>query len=176
MTHAQFKKIQLDHLIDEILEARGDPDHAAQCIVNEYPTDNVQDYMNTDCIEFDAMTLTKSSSSDPVLISNTLKKQILAVKGFWKCWGDNSTLDWTCLMILNFDEYLSTDAGPNTIATAAAPVPALTTAMDVTTITNALSAVLLTKPPSSRTDIFLKNKGRGDEVKPLKEAKQWNSW
>ena len=29
MTHAQFKKIQLDHLINEILEAGGDPDHEA---------------------------------------------------------------------------------------------------------------------------------------------------
>ena len=81
-------------------------------------------------------------------------------------------------MILNFEEYLSTAPGPNMTATAAAPVPALTptTTMDVTTITNALSPALLTKPPSSCTDIFLKNKGGGDEVKPLKEAKQWNSW
>ena len=48
---------------------------------------------------------------------------------------------WTCPMILNFEEYLSTDSGPNTTATAAAPVsaPTPTTAMDVTTITNALS-------------------------------------
>ena len=100
------------------------------------------------------------------------------MKGFWKCLGDNSTLEWTCLLILNFEEYLSTDSGPNTSATAAAPVPGLTptTAKDVTTVMNALSAALLTKPSSSRTDIFLKNKGRGDEVKPLKEAKPWNSW
>ena len=29
MSCAQFKKIQLDHLINEILEARGNPNHAA---------------------------------------------------------------------------------------------------------------------------------------------------
>ena len=29
MTCAQFKKYQLDHLIDVILDAGGDPDHAA---------------------------------------------------------------------------------------------------------------------------------------------------
>ena len=87
------------------------------------------------------------------------------MKGFWKCWGDNSSLDWTSLTILNYEEYLSTDSGPTTTATAAAPVPTptSTTTMDVTTITNALSAALLTKPLSSHTDIFLKNKGRGDE-------------
>ena len=28
MTHATFKKVQLDHLIDVILEAGNDPDHA----------------------------------------------------------------------------------------------------------------------------------------------------
>ena len=81
-------------------------------------------------------------------------------------------------MILNFEEYLSTDSGANTAATAASPVPtpSPTTTMDVTTITNALSAALLTKPPTSCTDIFLKNKGGGDEEKPLKEAEQCNSW
>ena len=46
MTHAQFKKIQLDHLIDMILEANGDVNHAYCQVADTYPTDNIQDYMN----------------------------------------------------------------------------------------------------------------------------------
>ena len=53
---------------------------------------------------------------------------------------------------------------------------AMTPAMDVNAITNVLSAAMLTKPPSSHTDVFMKNKGGGDDVKVLKEAKQWNTW
>ena len=51
-----------------------------------------------------------------------------------------------------------------------------TTAMDVTPITNTISAAMLAKPPPSRVDLFMKNKGGGDDVKPLKEPKQWNTW
>ena len=35
---------------------------------------------------------------------------------------------------------------------------------------------MLAKPPASRSDTFMRNKGGADEVKPLKEAKQWNTW
>ena len=28
----------------------------------------------------------------------------------------------------------------------------------------------------SRTNMFMKNKGGADDVKPLKEPKQWNTW
>ena len=55
----------------------------------------------------------------------------------------------------------------------ATTTPAL---IDVTAITNAVSAAMLTKPPALQTDIFMKNKGGGDELKPLKEPKQWNTW
>ena len=48
MTHAQFKKVQLDHLVDVILEAGGDDDHAARRIADEYPTDNIQVLSNHD--------------------------------------------------------------------------------------------------------------------------------
>ena len=90
MTCAQFKKVQLDHLIDVILEAGGDVNHAARRIANDYPTDNVQDYMNIEQSELDNMNLTKSSNNDTVNILNPLKKRILSLKGFWKCWGDPS--------------------------------------------------------------------------------------
>ena len=50
------------------------------------------------------------------------------------------------------------------------------TPVDVNVTTSASSAAMLTKSPPSRTDVFMKNKGRGDNVKPLKEAKQWNAW
>ena len=51
-----------------------------------------------------------------------------------------------------------------------------TTPVDVTAITSALSAAMLTKSPPSHTDVFMKNKGRGDDMKPLNEAIQWNAW
>ena len=78
----------IDHLIDVTLEAGGDVDHAARRIADDYPTDNVQEYMNIERSELDNMNLTKSLSNDPVNISNPLKKRILSLKGFWKCWGD----------------------------------------------------------------------------------------
>ena len=56
------------------------------------------------------------------------------------------------------------------------PTDTPSTPVDVHVITSALSAAMLTKSPPSRTNMFMKNKGRGDDVKPLKEAKQWNAW
>ena len=65
---------------------------------------------------------------------------------------------------------------------ALAAIAALTTApavpgpVDVTVITNAVCAGMLAKPPASHLDIFMKNIGGRDSVKPLKEQKQWNTW
>ena len=159
------------------METAGDPDHAYHHIADQYPTDNVEDYMNLDRSELDTMILTKSTTTDTVTISNAMKKRILSLKGFWQAWGDNTTKSWTSLTVDNFEEYLRTDSGPQL------PVPATTaratstpSGPDVTAITNAVSAAMLAKPSKSRTDIFMKNKGGGDELKPLKEARQWNTW
>ena len=127
------------------------------------------------------MNLTKSNSTDAVSIPNALKKWILSLKDFWKHWGDKSTKDWSVLTIDNFDDFLMDGTGPQTQSVPASTMVPPTTgkmtpAMDVNMITNALSAVMLTKPPSSCTDVFMKNKGGGDDVKALKEAKQWNTW
>ena len=35
---------------------------------------------------------------------------------------------------------------------------------------------MLAQAPTSRTDMFIKNKGGADDVKLLKEPKQWNTW
>ena len=172
MTHAAFKKTQLDHLINVILETAGDPDHAYHCIADQYPTDNVEDYINLDRSKLDSTNLTKSTTTDTVTISNAMKKYIRSLKGFWPAWGDNNTKSWTSLTVDNFEETLRTDSGPQQ-SVPAATAPSTT---NVTVITNAVSAAMLTKPPASRTDIFMKNKGGGDELKPLKEAKQWNTW
>ena len=74
MTHAAFKKTQLDHVIDVILETAGDPDHAYHCIADQYPTDNVKDYMNLDRSELDTTNLTKSMTTDTVTISNAIDR------------------------------------------------------------------------------------------------------
>ena len=237
VTYANFKKRQLDHLIDVILEANGDDDHPTCRIADEYNATNVQDYINIDrteldmmkltdsdsndvvhipnalkkCIlslkdfwkhwgdkstkdwtvltvdnfddflmELDMMELTDSDSNDVVHIPNVLKKRILSLKDFWKHWGDKSTKDWTVLTVDNFDDFLMDGMGPQTqpVPTTTNPPTAgtPTTLVDVTAITSALSAAMLTKSPPSRTDVFMKNKGHGDDVKPLKEAKQWNAW
>ena len=147
MTHAQFKKAQLDHLADEILEAGGDIDHAAQNIADTYPTTNIQDYTNIDQPELDAMNLTKASSTYPVPILGSLKKQILAMKGFWQCWGDNLTQEWTTVTIDNFEEYVLMDTGPNMLppVTGAGPTAAPTTSsVNVAAITMAVSTAMLT--------------------------------
>ena len=84
------------------------------------------------------------------------------------------------LSIDNFDDFLTDGTGPQTQPHPTSTNPATTgtptTPVDVHAITSALSAAMLTKSPTSRTEVFMKNKGRGDEVKPLKEAKQWNAW
>ena len=84
------------------------------------------------------------------------------------------------LTIDNFDDFLMDGTEPKTQAVPTSTNPPTTgtptTPVDVTAITSALSAAMLTKPPTSRTNIFMKNKGCGDDVKPLKEAKQWNAW
>ena len=41
---------------------------------------------------------------------------------------------------------------------------------------NAISAAMLAKPPPSHTDLFMKNKGGTDGLKPLNKPKQWNTW
>ena len=41
LTCSTFKKAQLDHVIEIILEAGGDPDHPARRIADEYPASNV---------------------------------------------------------------------------------------------------------------------------------------
>ena len=173
ITHAQFKKYQLDHLIDVILDAGGDPDHAAQWVADLYPTNNVQDYINITEMDLNAMTLTKSSNTDALTLPSALKRRILSTKGFWQNWGDNSTRDWTILSLDDFEEYMVTNSRPNaSLQTMTVP----TTAMDVTPITNTISSAMLVKPPPSHVDLFMKNKGGGDDVKPLKEPKQWNTW
>ena len=94
-----------------ILEAGGDADDPARRIADDYPMTNVQDYTNLTSAEVDSMTLTKSGSTDPIVIPNALKKHILSLKGFWQCWGDNTTKDWTVLSLDDFEDYLVTDTG-----------------------------------------------------------------
>ena len=106
--------------------------------------------------ELDSMTLTKTGSTDPIVIPNALKKHILSLKGFGQCWGDNTTKDWTVLSLDNFEEYLVMDTGPR-VPTAPTTTTA-STPIDVTAITTAVSTAMLTKPPSSKTQLFMKNK------------------
>ena len=74
-TRAAFKKAQLDHVIDIILEADGDPDHVFHRIADFYPVDNVQDYVNIDKNELDIMNLTKSTSNEPLTITHFIRKE-----------------------------------------------------------------------------------------------------
>ena len=173
-TRAQFKRAQLNHLIDVILEADGDADDAYCRIADEYLARNVEDYINIEKDELDTMIITKTESNDPIDIPNATKKCILALKGFWSEWGDNTTQAWTSLSAENFDEYFLTGNGPQ--ATHDPATSTATTTSDISAITRAIAAAMLAKPPPSRTDLFIKNKGGSDEIKPLKEPKHWNTW
>ena len=175
MTCLTFKESQLEYLIDVILDANGDANHAYHHIVDMYPTDNVYDDSNINQVELDAINLTNVGSSDAILLSNATKKCVLALKGFWQSWGDKLTQDWTPLSLANFEEYLLAGQGPQTahvpvatpVAAPAATAPT-TTLVDVTTFTNALSAAMLSRPLSSCTDIFMKNIGGGMMLNLLK--------
>ena len=59
MTHALFKKVQLDHVLDSILEGGGNPDDVYHCVTATYPTKNIHDFINLDCSELDTMSLKK---------------------------------------------------------------------------------------------------------------------
>ena len=174
--HAAFKKTQLDHVIDIILEAGGDPDHVFHRIADFYPIDIVQDYLNIERNELDNMSLMKSTSNDPLIITHFMKKRVLSLKGFWQCWGDNMTMDWTTLTVQNFEEYLVTDSGPTATAAAATPPVPAVALVDVPAITSTVTTARLAQTPTSCTDMFMKNKGGADELKPLKELQQWNTW
>ena len=80
----------------------------------------------------------------------------------------------------NFEEYLLTDVGSQSIpTTTTAPPPTAHITMhpiDITAIKTAVSMAMLAKPPGSKMDIFMKNKGGGDEVNVQKRPKQWNTW
>ena len=175
-TRAAFKKAQLDHVIDVILEADRDPDHVFRRIEHFYPIDNVQDYVNIDKNELDIMNLTKFTSNETLTITHFMKKRILSLKGFWQCWGDDTTMDWTTLSLRNFEEYLVTDSGPVTTSAATTPTVTALAPVDVPAITNAVTTAMLAQAPTSHMDMFIKNKGGTDDVKPLKEPEQWNTW
>ena len=93
--------------------------------------------------------------------------------------------DWNSLTVDNFEDYLLMDTGPQvglltTTPTIPASVPATSAPtasapVDVMAITNSVSAAVLVKPPVSWTDIFMKNRGGREDVKPLKEQKQCNT-
>ena len=131
------------------------------------------------------MILTKVSSDDTITIPHALKKRLLSLKDFWKHWGDKTTKDWRVLTIDDFDDFLTKGSRPySTVspsgddttggrATSTTPTP---TPIDVVAITNTVSTAMLSKPTPSRNDVFLKNKGGSDDVKPFKEGKQWNTW
>ena len=140
VTRTNFKKRQLDHLIDVILEANGDDDHPACRIADEYHATNVQDYINIDQKELDTMELIDSESNDVVRIPNALKKHILSLKDFWKHRGDKSTKDWTMLKIDNFDDFLTDGMGPQTQSLPTSTNPPTTgspmTPVDLNVITN----------------------------------------
>ena len=101
------------------------------------------------------MIITKTGSTDPIDIPNAMKKHILALKGFWSKWGDNTTQAWTSLSADSFDEYLLTGNRPQ--ATPGTSIPLLipaststaTTTSDVTAITKAIAAAMLAKPPQA---------------------------
>ena len=120
--------------------------------------------------------------TDPIDIPNAMKKCILALNGFWSKWGDNTIQGWTSLSADNFDKYLLTGNGQQATHDTSIPIPipastsTATPTSDVTAITKAIAAAMLAKPPPSHTDLFMKNKGGSDKVKPLKGPKHWNTW
>ena len=84
------------------------------------------------------------------------------------------------LTVDNFDDFLTDGMGPQTQPLPTSTNPPTTgtptTPVDVHGTTSALLAAMLTRSPPSCTDVFMKNKVHGDNVKPLKEGNQLNAW
>ena len=51
-----------------------DPDDAYCHVIDQYPTDKIQDYINLDWTELELLNLTKSNNTDPVTLTNAMKK------------------------------------------------------------------------------------------------------
>ena len=70
-----------------ILETVTAPDDVYHHVTDQYPTNKVQEYINLDWTELDLLNFTKSNSTDPVTLTNAMKKPILALKVFGNTGG-----------------------------------------------------------------------------------------
>ena len=171
------RRAQLDHLLDDILEAYSDKDHPIRLIATAHGA----------VFDLNSMTL-QDSSNAPVSITNAIKNRILCLPDFYIHYVDKSTNDWTTLTATDFDTFMLTGTGPYTSTpTATAPTSGgtSTTTIDSASLA-AIAAAIGTATTSAVTsaprhtpdpvETFLKNKGNVEDYKPLREAKFWNVW
>ena len=181
------RRAQLDHLLDDILEAHTDNDHPIRLIATAQGAVSVTDMINITDVDLNLMTL-QDSSNAPVSITNAIKNRILSLPDFYIHYVNKSTNDWTTLTAIDFDTFMLTGTGPYTpTPTATTPTSGgtSTTTIDSATLAAIAAAVgtattsAVTSAPRHTPDpleTFLKNKGNVEDYKPLREAKFWNVW
>ena len=184
-TWATARKAQLDHLLDNILEAQGDDDHVIQLIGKAQGAASVSDFINISESDLQNMSL-HDSNGDGVPIPGTITNKILNLSEFFIHYVNKCTHDWTTHIEFDLEMFMLTGTGPltPTIPVPGPSVPPVAPTIDTATIQAITAAVgRATKSAISRApktadplDTFLKNNGTSEAYKPFHEVKHWNQW
>ena len=184
-TRATARKAQLDHLLDNILEAQGNNDHVIRLIAKAQGVVSVSDFINISETDLQNMSL-HDSNGDDVPIPGTITNKILNLSEFFIHYIDKRTHDWTAHNEFDLETFMLTGTGPLTPTNPGSgpPVSPVAPTIDTATIqaipaavggatTSAISHAPKTADP---LDTFLKNKGTSKAYKPFCEVKYWNQW
>ena len=182
-TQATARKAQLDHLLDNILEAQGDNDHVIQLIAKAQGVASVSDFVNISESDLQSMSL-HDSNGDGVPIPGAITNKILNLSDFFIHYMDKCTHDWTAHNEFDLQMFILTSTGPLTPTTPVPgpSVPPVAPTIDTATIQAIAAAVgeattsTISCAPkmADPLDTFLKNKGTSKAYKPFCKAKYWN--
>ena len=184
-TRATARKAQLDHLLDNILEAQGDDDHVIRLIAKAQGVVSVSDFVNISESDLQNMSL-YDSNGDGVPIPGAITNKILNLSEFFIHYIDKHTHDWTAHKEFDLETFMLTGTGPLTPTNPASgpSVTPVASTIDTATIQAIAAAVggattsAISRAPKTADplDTFLKNKGTSEAYKPFREAKYWNQW
>ena len=112
-TWATARKAQLDHLLDNILEAQGNDDHVIRLIAKAQGVASVSDFINISESNLQNMSL-HDSNGDGVPIPGTITNKILNLSDFFIHYVDKCTHDWTAHNEFDLETFMLTSLTPTT--------------------------------------------------------------
>ena len=184
-TQVTARKAQLDHLLDNILEAQGNDDHVIRLIAKAQGVASVSDFVNILESDLQNMSL-QDSNGDGVPIPGAIVNKILNLPDFFIHYVDKHTHDLTAHNEFDLETFMLTGTGPLTptssvpgppVAPAAPTIDTATIQAITAAIGGATTSTISHAPKKADPlDTFLKNKGTSEGYKPFCEAKYWNQW